>query len=73
MYHVSDATPGQNRTKNIRFAVDGHVAYTKIYWENVITNGGFMACFYDPPAEFQSSNPSRSLIAVVSSQRRAGD
>jgi hypothetical protein len=32
--------------------VDGHVAYTKIYWGNVITNGGFMACYYDPPASY---------------------
>jgi prepilin-type N-terminal cleavage/methylation domain-containing protein len=32
--------------------VDGHVAYTKIYWGNVITNGGFLACYYDPPASY---------------------
>jgi hypothetical protein len=32
--------------------VDGHVLYTKIYWGDIITNGGFMACYYDPPAEY---------------------
>lgn len=29
--------------------VDGHVAYIKIYWGDIVTNGGFMSCFYDPP------------------------
>jgi prepilin-type N-terminal cleavage/methylation domain-containing protein len=41
-----------NDAKNTVSFVDGHVGYTKIYWGNVITNGGFMACFYDPPAEY---------------------
>jgi prepilin-type N-terminal cleavage/methylation domain-containing protein len=41
-----------NNAKDMVSFVDGHVAYTKIYWGNVITNGGFMACFYDPPAEY---------------------
>lgn len=32
--------------------VDGHVAYTKIYFGNVVTNGGFMSCYYDPPSAY---------------------
>jgi prepilin-type N-terminal cleavage/methylation domain-containing protein len=41
-----------NNAKNMVSFVDGHTAYTKIYWGNIVTNGGFMSCFYDPPAEY---------------------
>ena len=46
-----------NAMNDIGF-VDGHVEYAKIYWGNIITNGGFMACFYDPPDsyDYQWSN-----------------
>jgi prepilin-type N-terminal cleavage/methylation domain-containing protein len=37
-----------NAPNNVGF-VDGHANYVKIYWGNIITNGGFMACDYDPP------------------------
>ena len=38
-----------NDAKNVVSFADGHVAYIRIYWGNIITNGGFMACYYDPP------------------------
>jgi prepilin-type N-terminal cleavage/methylation domain-containing protein len=41
-----------NNAKNVVGFVDGHVTYLSIYWGNIITNGGFMACFYDPPAGY---------------------
>jgi prepilin-type N-terminal cleavage/methylation domain-containing protein len=41
-----------NNAKDMAGFVDGHVAYIKIYWGNIKTNGGFMACFYDPPASY---------------------
>jgi prepilin-type N-terminal cleavage/methylation domain-containing protein/prepilin-type processing-associated H-X9-DG protein len=41
-----------NDAKNMVSFADGHVAYIKIYWGNIVTNGGFMACFYDPPAGY---------------------
>ena len=41
-----------NNAKNMVGFVDGHVAYIKIYWGNFVTNGGFMSCFYDPPANY---------------------
>ena len=41
-----------NDAKNMVSFVDGHVAYINIYWGNIVTNGGFMACFYDPPAGY---------------------
>ncbi len=41
-----------NDARNMVSFVDGHVAYIKIYWGNIVTNGGFMACFYDPPAGY---------------------
>lgn len=41
-----------NNAKNMVGFVDGHVAYIRIYWGNIKTNGGFMACFYDPPANY---------------------
>jgi prepilin-type N-terminal cleavage/methylation domain-containing protein/prepilin-type processing-associated H-X9-DG protein len=41
-----------NDAKNMVSFVDGHVAYLNIYWGNLVTNGGFMSCFYDPPAGY---------------------
>jgi prepilin-type N-terminal cleavage/methylation domain-containing protein/prepilin-type processing-associated H-X9-DG protein len=41
-----------NDAKNMVSFADGHVAYIKIYWGNIVTNGGFMACFYNPPASY---------------------
>jgi len=41
-----------NNAKNMAGFVDGHVAYIRIYWGNIKTNGGFMACFYDPPDSY---------------------
>jgi prepilin-type N-terminal cleavage/methylation domain-containing protein/prepilin-type processing-associated H-X9-DG protein len=41
-----------NDAKNVVSFADGHVAYIKIYWGNIVTNGGFMSCFYDPPAGY---------------------
>jgi prepilin-type N-terminal cleavage/methylation domain-containing protein/prepilin-type processing-associated H-X9-DG protein len=41
-----------NNAKNVVSFADGHVAYIKIYWGNIITNGGFMACYYDPPPTY---------------------
>ena len=34
-----------NDAKNMVSFADGHVAYIRIYWGNIITNGGFMACY----------------------------
>jgi prepilin-type N-terminal cleavage/methylation domain-containing protein len=41
-----------NNAKDMVSFVDGHVAYTEIYWGDIVTNGGFMSCFYDPPAQY---------------------
>jgi prepilin-type N-terminal cleavage/methylation domain-containing protein/prepilin-type processing-associated H-X9-DG protein len=41
-----------NDARNVISFADGHVAYAKIYWGNIITNGGFMAAFYDPPEKY---------------------
>ncbi len=41
-----------NDAKDMVSFVDGHVAYTRIYWGNIVTNGGFMSCFYDPPQKY---------------------
>jgi len=41
-----------NNAKDMVSFVDGHVAYIKIYWGNIITNGGFMSCFYNPPDSY---------------------
>jgi prepilin-type N-terminal cleavage/methylation domain-containing protein len=41
-----------NNAKDVVGFVDTHVAYTKIYWGDIVTNGGFMSCFYDPPAGY---------------------
>ncbi len=41
-----------NNARNMVSFADGHVAYLGIYWGNIITNGGFMACYYDPPAGY---------------------
>ncbi|HEY4417726.1 MAG TPA: prepilin-type N-terminal cleavage/methylation domain-containing protein [Verrucomicrobiae bacterium] len=41
-----------NNAEDMVSFVDGHVAYTKIYWGNIVTNGGFMSCFYDPPLDY---------------------
>jgi prepilin-type processing-associated H-X9-DG protein len=41
-----------NNAKNMVSFADGHVAYVKIFYGNIVTNGGFMSCFYDPPAGY---------------------
>jgi hypothetical protein len=41
-----------NNAMNVVSFVDGHVDYIKIYWGNIITNAGFLACYYDPPASY---------------------
>jgi prepilin-type N-terminal cleavage/methylation domain-containing protein len=41
-----------NNAKDMVSFVDGHVAYIKIYWGNIVTNGGFMSCFYNPPVSY---------------------
>jgi prepilin-type N-terminal cleavage/methylation domain-containing protein/prepilin-type processing-associated H-X9-DG protein len=42
-----------NDAKNMVSFADGHVACIKIYWGDIIvTNGGVMTCFYDPPAGY---------------------
>ena len=43
-----------NNAKNVVGYVDGHVSYTKIYWDNSTNYGGFysFSYFYDPPAGY---------------------
>jgi prepilin-type N-terminal cleavage/methylation domain-containing protein len=42
-----------NDAKNMVSFADGHAAYIKIYWANIVTNGGFMSVFYDPPSGYE--------------------
>ncbi len=43
-----------NDAKNVVGFVDGHVSYTKIYWNNSTNFGGYysFSFFYDPPAGY---------------------
>ena len=51
-WHEPVGTSHCNNAKDMVGFVDGHVSFTKMYWDSATTNGHIEAWQYDPPAGY---------------------
>ena len=51
-WHQSTKVSHYNNARNMAGFVDGHVSFTKMYWDSATTNDHIEAWQYDPPAGY---------------------